>query len=100
MNDDESLLRSMADTRKRALKLSVRHEHADELEAMRAVLALVRAHDVDAERWRALLTLATKWPQTVLVVNINIGHDWHTADAPEQIQEVVDAAIDAARGKE
>lgn len=52
----------------------------------------------DAERYRELRRLATAWPQTVLVVNINIGHDWRTADAPEEIDSVVDAAIDAARG--
>jgi hypothetical protein len=58
-------------------------------------LAVVRAHDRDGERWRTLLRLATQWPQTELVVNINIGHDWHTADTPKQIQDVVDAAMRA-----
>lgn len=66
--------------------------------AMRAVLAVMRAHDRDGERWRELVSLATQWPQTVLVVNINIGHDWHTADTPAQIADVVDAAI-AAEGE-
>lgn len=58
-------------------------------------LAVVRAHDRDGERWRTLLRLATQWPQTLLVVNINIGHDWHTADTPQQIIDVVDAAMRA-----
>ena len=63
---------------------------AAELEALRA----------DAERYRELRRLATAWPQTVLVVNINIGHDWRTADAPEEIDSVVDAAIDATLTQE
>ena len=63
------------------------------VDSMRAVLAVVRAHDQDGERWRTLLRLATRWPQTELVVNINIGHDWHTADTPQQIIDVVDAAM-------
>ena len=70
----------------------VRQEVIDRL---RAELAVVRAHDRDGERWRQLVKLATQWPQTVLVVNINIGHDWHTADTPKQIQDVVDAAMRA-----
>ena len=65
------------------------------VDAMRAALAVVRAHDRDGERWCTLLRLATQWPQTELVVNINIGHDWHTADTPKQIQDVVDAAMRA-----
>ncbi len=64
------------------------------LEQAEAELAAAR---VDAERYRELRRLATQWPQTVLVVNINIGHDWRTADAPNEIDSVVDAAI-AARG--
>ena len=63
--------------------------------AWKAAIAVVRAHDRDGERWRQLVKLATQWPQTVLVVNINIGHDWHTADTPKQIQDVVDAAMRA-----
>jgi len=66
---------------------------AEELTRLRAELVAAR---VDAERYRELRRLATAWPQTVLVVNINIGHDWRTADAPEEIDRVVDAAIDAA----
>lgn len=67
----------------------------DAIACLRAELVAARA---DAERYRELRRLATAWPQTVLVVNINIGHDWRTADAPEEIDSVVDAAIDAARG--
>lgn len=69
----------------------------EQLERAEAAAAGLRA---DAERYRELRRLATAWPQTVLVVNINIGHDWRTADAPEEIDSVVDAAIDATLTQE
>ena len=67
---------------------------AEELTRLRAERVAARA---DAERYRELRRLATQWPQTVLVVNINTGHDWRTADVPDEIDSVVDGAI-AARG--
>lgn len=88
MRDDE-LLAAMW----RAFQAAEHVGHPDG--PMAAILAVVRAHDRDGERWRQLVKLATQWPQTVLVVNINIGHDWHTADTPKQIQDVVDAAMRA-----
>lgn len=91
MTTDEQLLREMWC----AYTLHATPPPFSVREAMAAVLAVVRAHDQDGERWRQLIKLATQWPQTVLVVNINIGHDWHTADAPKQIQDVVDAAMRA-----
>jgi len=69
----------------------------EQLERAEAAAAGLRAN---AERYRELRRLATAWPQTVLVVNINIGHDWRTADAPEEIDSVVDAAIDATLTQE
>ncbi len=69
--------------------------------ALRARIAEIEAELaaalVDAERYRELRRLATTWPTTALVVNYNIGHDWRTADVPDEIDRVVDAAI-AARG--
>jgi hypothetical protein len=67
-----------------------------ELARQDALAELVAAR-ADAERYRRLRLLATQWPTTVLVVNYNIGHDWRTADAPDEIDGVVDNAI-AARG--
>ena len=67
---------------------------AEELTRLRAELAAALA---DAERYRELRRLTTTWPTTVLVVNYNIGHTWHTADAPDEIDGVLDDAI-AARG--
>ena len=88
MRDDELLA-----TMWRAFQAAEHVGHPDG--PMAAILAVVRAHDRDGERWCTLLRLATQWPQTELVVNINIGHDWHTADTPKQIQDVVDAAMRA-----
>jgi len=65
--------------------------------ARQDALAELAAALADAERYRELRRLTTTWPTTVLVVNYNIGHTWHTADAPDEIDGVLDDAI-AARG--
>lgn len=64
----------------------------DKDELVSVLLQLVERTE-DANRYRKLIDLATKWPQTELVVNINIGHDWTTATTKDEINSVIDSAI-------